>query len=203
MRRYALSYPGDVAGVVLVDPMRIEEWPPIDKSKQATLDRGKKMVRYAIPIARLGIARLAVTSLLCNSGKVSGWLANRAGGWGRQVLGRIEEEVGKMPQEVRPSVAAHWSRPGFYIGMYSHMLAVPDTVREMQTAGSIHDTPVMVLTPGRATELTTQELGQIGDNVQQVIAPASAHWIHLDEPGLVIDAIRAMVKANEAMATIG
>jgi len=31
--------------------------------------------------------------------------------------------------------------------------------------------------------------------VQQVIAAASAHWIHLDEPDLVIDSIREMVMA--------
>jgi len=28
-----------------------------------------------------------------------------------------------------------------------------------------------------------------------VIAPASAHWIHLDQPELVIDSIREMVMA--------
>jgi hypothetical protein len=28
-----------------------------------------------------------------------------------------------------------------------------------------------------------------------VIASASAHWIHLDEPALVVDAIREMVTA--------
>jgi pimeloyl-ACP methyl ester carboxylesterase len=31
-----------------------------------------------------------------------------------------------------------------------------------------------------------------------VIAPASAHWIHLDQPDLVIDSIRAMVGAAVA-----
>jgi hypothetical protein len=31
--------------------------------------------------------------------------------------------------------------------------------------------------------------------VQQVIAEESEHWIHLDEPELVIDAIRHMVTA--------
>jgi pimeloyl-ACP methyl ester carboxylesterase len=32
--------------------------------------------------------------------------------------------------------------------------------------------------------------------VEQVIAPASAHWIHLDEPDLVIDSIREIVAAT-------
>jgi len=193
MRRYTLLYPEDVASVLLVDPMRCEEWPPLNPKKQSEIDRGKKLSRYAIPIARFGLARLAVTSLLCRSGRISGKLAGAAGNGGRHVLDRVTEEVGKMPREVWPIVAAHWSRPGYYAGMCSHVTAVPDTVREMKDAKPIHGIPVMVLTPGKSTPLSDQCLSRIGDNVQQVIAPASAHWIHLDEPDLVIDSIHRMV----------
>jgi pimeloyl-ACP methyl ester carboxylesterase len=195
MRRYAVLYPEDVAGVVLVDPMRCEEWPPLDPTKQATLDRGTKLTGYAIPIAHLGLARLAVTSLLCRSGQISNFLAGAAGNGGKHVLGRIKDEVGKMPQEVWPIVAAHWSRPSYYVGMCNHVESVPDTVREMQDADPIVGIPVTLLTPGSASPLCERRLGEIGDNVQQVIAPASAHWIHLDEPDLVIDSIREMVVA--------
>jgi pimeloyl-ACP methyl ester carboxylesterase len=79
--------------------------------------------------------------------------------------------------------------------MCSHVEAVPETVKEMQEAGPIHDIPVLVLTPGKSTPLSIEHLDGIGDNVQQVIAEASAHWIHLDEPALVIDSIREMVTA--------
>jgi len=195
MRRYALLYPEDVAGVVLVDPMRCEEWPPMDPSKQSTIDRGTKLTGYAVPIAHFGLARLAVTSLLCRSGKLSSFLAGAAGDGGKHVLGRIKDEVGKMPQEVWPIVAAHWSRPSYYVGMGNHVGAVPDSVREMQDADPILGIPVTLLTPGNSSPLCERRLGQIGDNVQQVIAPASAHWIHLDEPDLVIDSIREMVMA--------
>jgi pimeloyl-ACP methyl ester carboxylesterase len=195
MRRFALSYPEEIAGVVLVDPMRCEEWPPMNPSKQSEIDRGKKLSAYAVPIARLGLARLAVTSLLCRSGKISSQLAGAAGHGGRHVLGRVTEEVGKMPREVWPIVAAHWSRPGYYTGMRRHVEAVPDTVREMQDAEPILETPVLVLTPGRSTPLSKECLSRIGNNVQQVIATASAHWIHLDEPDLVIRSIREMVMA--------
>jgi len=195
MRRYALLYPEDVAGVVLVDPMRCEEWPPMDPSKQSTIDRGTKLTGYAVPIAHFGLARLAVTSLLCRSGKLSSFLAGAAGDGGKHVLGRIKDEVGKMPQEVWPIVAAHWSRPSYYVGMGNHVGAVPDSVREMQDADPILGIPVTLLTPGNSSPLCERRLNQIGDNVQQVIAPASAHWIHLDEPDLVIDSIREMVMA--------
>jgi pimeloyl-ACP methyl ester carboxylesterase len=195
VRRYALLHPGEVAGVLLVDPMRCEEWPPLDPSKQSQLDRGTKLSRFAVPIARFGLARLALTSLLCRSGRVSGQLASAAGNGGRHVLSRVTEEVGKMPREVWPIVAAHWSRPSYYAGMRSHVEAVPDTVREMHAAEPIRGIPVTVLTPGKSTPLSKEQLGRIGDNVQQIIAAASAHWIHLDEPGLVVDAIREMAAA--------
>jgi len=195
MRRFALNYPEEISGVVLVDPMRCEEWPPLDPSKQGQLDRGKKLSGFAVPIARFGLARLAVTSLLCRSGRISGQLAGAAGHGGRHVLDRVTEEVGKMPREVWPVVAAHWSRPGYYVGMRNHVASVPDSVREMMDAEPIRDIPVLVLTPGKSTPLTEALLGRIGDNVQQVIAPASAHWIHLDEPDLVINSILEMVTA--------
>jgi pimeloyl-ACP methyl ester carboxylesterase len=195
MRRFALSYPEEVTSIILVDPMRCEEWPPLDPTKQAMLDRGSKLSSYAIPIAQLGLARLAVTSLLCRSGRIAERLACAAGDGGMHVLGRIKGEVSKMPQEVWPIVAAHWSRPDYYAGMRSHVEAVPDTVREMQGAEPIRGIPVLLLTPGKSSPLSENCLRRIGDNVQQVIAPASAHWIHLDEPELVINSILEMVMA--------
>jgi pimeloyl-ACP methyl ester carboxylesterase len=202
MRRFALNYPEEVTSIVLVDPMRCEEWPPLNPSKQSELDRGKKLFRFAIPCARIGVARLAVTSLFLRSGRTAQRLAGAAGKGGQHVLDRIKDEVGKMPREVWPIVAAHWSRPSSFAGMRSHVEAVPDTVREMQNAKPIQNIPVLVLTPGKSTPLSDEHLGRIGNSVQQVIAPASAHWIHLDQPDLVIDSIREMVMATSQSAAI-
>lgn len=199
-RRFAQLYPEDVLSVLLIDPMRCEEWPPLNPAKQRAVDMGSRLAGYAIPFARFGIVRLAVTSLLCRSGKLSGNLASVAGAGGRHVLGRVTEEVRKMPREVWPIVAAHWSRPDYYAGMRNHVRAVPETVREMEATEPIREIPVRVLTPGKSTVLSEEKLGRIGDNVEQVIAHASAHWIHLDEPQLVIDSIRAMVLAAEPLA---
>jgi len=52
-----------------------------------------------------------------------------------------------------------------------------------------------VLTPGKAAPLSQNQLDQIGDSAQQIVAPKSEHWIHLDEPDLVINAIRAIIGA--------
>lgn len=198
MRRFALNYPAEVDGMVLVDPMRIEEWPPLDASKQSELNRGRRLFRIAIPFARIGVARLAVTSLFLRSGRTAHRLAGAAGDGGMHVLNRVKDEVGKMPQEVWPIIAAHWSRPDNFAGMRSHVEAVPDTVREMHNAEAIQEIPVLVLTPGKSSPLSGEELSRIGNNTRQVIAPESAHWIHLDQPDLVIESIRAMVATAAA-----
>jgi pimeloyl-ACP methyl ester carboxylesterase len=117
-------------------------------------------------------------------------------------LGRIKTEVRKMPRAVWPAVAAHWSRPGFYAGIRSHLASIPDTVTEMDAAQPIPAIPVTVLTPGNAEPLSDRDLKHIGDCVTQVIASKSAHWIHLDEPALVIDSIRSLIAApiSESLA---
>jgi pimeloyl-ACP methyl ester carboxylesterase len=201
MRRYALLYPEEVAGVVLVDPMRCEEWLPLDLEKQDKLDHFCKLSGFAIPIAQLGLARLAVTSLLCRSGRIADRLAGMGGEQGMHVLGRIKVEVGKMPRQVWPIVAAHWSRPSYYAGMRSHIASVPDSVREMQNTEPIRGIPVLILTPGQSSPLSQDCLRRIGNTVSEVIAPASAHWIHLDQPELVIQSIREMVAAATGMTT--
>jgi pimeloyl-ACP methyl ester carboxylesterase len=195
VRRYALLYPKDVAGVVLVDPMRCEEWPPLDPSKQSQINLGRRLIRYAVPIAFCGVARLAVRSAFRRGGvKTASSNPGKIGG--RHVIHRLTQEVGKMPREVWPVVAAHWSTPGFYAGMRSHIKSIPDTVKEMHKAEPIHRIPVRVLTPGKSKPLSESCLRSIGTNVEQVIAGASEHWIHLDEPELVISAIRELVTAR-------
>ena len=194
VRRFALDYPDEVVGVVLVDAMRTEDWPPVNETQRSMLERGMRLTKIADPIARFGIARLATTSLLCRSGTVSGVLTRAAGDGGRHVLDRVTCEVGKMPREVWPIVAAHWSSPSFYRGLATHLQAVPASVIEMHDAPPIENIPVLLLTAGTAEPLSADALARIGTGTQQKIAHKSGHWIHLDEPELVLEAIREMVQ---------
>ncbi len=195
MRRFALLYPEEVSGVVLVDPMRSEEWPPLNPARQSQLDLGNRLIAFALPVVRCGLARLLVTWLFGRSSNLSDHIAGAAGAHPRHVLCRIKTEVRKMPRKVWPAVAAHWSRPSFYQGLRSHIASIPATAREMHMAEPIRGIPVTVLTPGSAAPLTQNQLDHIGDSVHQTIALNSEHWVHLDEPDLVIDAIRDMIEA--------
>jgi pimeloyl-ACP methyl ester carboxylesterase len=195
VRRYALLYPAEVASIVLVDPMRCEEYPPFNPGMIANLTLGARLCACAVPIARFGLARLGLGSLICGSGKVAEKLSSIAGENCRYVLRRIHAEVAKMPAESRPELVALWSRPSFYAEMRASLQAIPEMVTEMRYASPIQDIPVLVLTPGRATPLDEEALRRIGNRAQQVIAHQSRHWIHFDEPDLVIRSILEMVHA--------
>lgn len=201
VRRYAADYPSDVVGVVLVDAMRPEEWPPMNPKQQALVDRGIRLIGIGGLLARIGVARLVATSLLCRNGRISGAASRASGKGGLHVLDRITCEVGKMPRKIWPVVAAHWSSPGFYRGMGKHLEAVTATVREMQNAAPVEDLPVVLFTPATAPPLTPEALYDIGPLTRQVLARESGHWVHLDEPQLVIDAIRSMVELAAVPST--
>lgn len=195
-RRYALLYPADVASLLLVDPMRCEEYPPFNPGMLANLTLGARLCAIAVPIARFGVARLGLRSLICGSGKIAEKLSSVAGENCRYVLRRIKGEVAKMPAESRPELVALWSRPSFYAEMRAYLQAIPAIVTEMRGAAPIPDIPILVLTPGRAAPLGDEALRRFGNCARQIIATESQHWIHFDEPDLVIRAILEMVQAT-------
>ena len=192
IRRFALEYSDEVCGLVLVDPMRTWEWPPLNGPRRATVDRAIQLTKIAVWIARFGAARLAVSSLLCGSSRLARKLAEAAGGQGIYLDGRLTAEVAKMPASVRPGIAAHWSGPAFYEGLLAHLTSVNATVEEMHEAKPIERIPVVILTPGSARPLSEDEQHAIAGGTRQIIAEKSRHWIHLDEPDLVIETIRSM-----------
>lgn len=198
MRRFALTHPEKVAGILLVDPMRCEEWPPLNPAKESELKRGRRLIRMASPLARFGLARLALTSLFRRSGKLWRHLSGLPQGSGRFALHRIRTEVAKMPREIWPVIAAHWSRPAFYAGMREHIRAIPATVEEMHAAEPLLGISILVLTPENADPLDAETVARIGDCARQTIVPASGHWVHLDQPDVVIESIRSMLQSASA-----
>jgi pimeloyl-ACP methyl ester carboxylesterase len=194
VRHFAALHPAEVSGLILVDPMRLEDWTNENAARQKELNQGILLTKVGLPCAHIGLARLALTSLLTGSGRVARILGRAAGEYGQRGFDRLTCEVGKMPPETRPIVAAHLSSPHFYRGMAAHLRAVPATMLEIQEAMPIEGIPVTLLTPATAEPLAAATLQRIGPSTRQLIAEKSGHWIHLDEPTLVLDAIRKMVK---------
>ncbi len=194
MQRFALDYPEETAGLVLIDPMRPIEWPPFNAGADARVRRAQRLTRVGKVFARVGMTRLAARSHFCRSARFSGFLIRLAGRQGEFLAMRLDTEIGKMPAEVRPSIAAHWSAPRFYRGLRAHLDAVETTAMEMYQVEAIGEMPVAILTPASATPPANME--QYGPRARHMVAERSLHWIHLDEPELVVRTIlNAVVQA--------
>ncbi len=194
MQRFALEYAEETAALVLIDPMRPVEWPPFNAAANGRVRRAQRLTRLGGAFARVGITRLAARSHFRRSAKLSRFLIRLAGRHGEFLASRLDTEIRKMPAEVRPSIAAHWSAPRFYRGLMAHLDAVEATAREMYQVDPIDAVPVMVLTPADAAPPTNMH--QYGPRGRHVIAERSLHWIHLDEPELVVQTIlNAVVQA--------
>ena len=191
VRYFAAEYPDEVVGALLVDAMRTNEWPPVDESQRKVLDRGVQLTQWGIPIAYFGLARLTTMSFFCRSGKFTNLFTRVTGG--HNVLERLTSELNKIPKAVWPIVAAHWSSPAFFRGMTAHIQGVPGTVMEMLHATPIVGKPVVLLTPGLPKAISDADLRKIGPDAKQLIAENSGHWVHLDEPELVIEQIRQIM----------
>ncbi len=198
VRYFAAEFPDEVAGALLVDAMRTDEWPPVDETQRKLLNRGVQLTQWGVPIAYSGIARLATMSFVRRSGRFTKLFTRATGG--HDVLERLTCELNKMPEDVWPIIAAHWSNPAFFRGMTAHIKGVPRTVTEMLHTPPISGMPVVLLTPGHAKAISDQDLRKIGPDAEQLIAEKSGHWLHLDEPDLVIEQIRQMTMASSGLS---
>ena len=194
---YAAKYPpGDVAGLVLVDPLPAREWLNISPAHARMLRLGVKLSRRGAVLARIGVVRAALALLMSGGRRVPQWIARLSSGRGESVISRLVGEVRKMPPETWPMVRAHWCLPKSFYGMAAYLESLPASAAQADALDKPAKIPVIVLSAGNATPQQLEEreaLSRRSPRGRHIIARKSGHWIQLDEPELVVEAIREMI----------
>jgi len=195
VRYFARRFAGEVAGVVLVDPLTPEEWVRPTREQRRILRKGIWLARLGAALAAVGVVRGCLW--LLQRGRVEaprrvlGWFGANASRTGRRLVG----EVTKLPPEVLPLIAAHWSSPRSFWTMARYIQALPSCARELEGCDIPPHLPVTVLSGAHqpAERLAEhQALAAHSQHGQHVFAARSGHWIQFDEPELVAQAIREM-----------
>lgn len=197
-RLYARSLPGEVAGLVLVDPALASEWAAPSPARRAMLDRGIRLSRRGATLARFGIVRLALTLASVGARTLAKFVARASSSsGGERTIERLIGEVRKLPPELLPAVQSHWSRPGAFISMAQHLAMLPAVSAELPARpGELGSLPLVVISGGHLTEEQQAEqaaVAALSSAGRHVIAQGSGHWVHLDQPRLVAAAVREMV----------
>jgi pimeloyl-ACP methyl ester carboxylesterase len=109
----------------------------------------------------------------------------------------IVGEVQKLPPEALPAVQAHWSNPKAFRGMWQHLAAMPGCSADLATGvDDFGDTPVVVLSAGARDArwvAADAKLARASSHGRHIVSPRSGHWVHLDDPDLVVRAIQDVI----------
>jgi len=196
VRALAHAHSNDVAGIVLVDPIFPSEWLEMAPAARRRLSGGVFLARVGMVLAAVGFVRLCLTLLLSGSTGTPRRVSRLFGSDAAQTLRRLVGEVQKMPPELWPAVAAHWSQPKCFRSLATHLAALRPSAREVQQFGALGDIPLVVITAASQSEPVRAEharIAALSSRGRQVTASVGGHWVHLDEPEVVVKAIREVM----------
>lgn len=183
VRFFVHRFPEEVAALVLVDPATPEEWMNPNRQQRWRLRRAVFFTRTAGMLACFGLVRLGLWLLLLSKKETPGPLSRFS-----RTLQRIRFELKKIRPEALPAIRAHWSRPGFYWTLAAYLRALPACARAIANCPIPEHLPVTVLSGSHQPSERLAEHAAIA--TRYIKAARSEHFIHLDEPGLVIEAVQ-------------
>jgi pimeloyl-ACP methyl ester carboxylesterase len=201
-RLYALRFPDNVAGLVLVDPALMGEWAQPTEKRLQMLARGVSLARRGAMLCRLGVVRFALRTLVSGSRWLPQMVNRASSGRGASTTERLVGEVRKLPPELWPAIQSHWSRPECFESMAQHLEALPVVARAAASAGSLGDLPLIVISGAHCGPEALEEhrnLARLSSRGKHVVARSGGHWVLLDEPGTVVRAVREVVEESATM----
>ena len=199
MRLFASRHQTDVAGLVLIEPAIPQEWANPTDEQRALIARGVRLCGYGATAARRGVAR--AVSMLASAGAISAArlivrLVSR-GGLRREDEG-ILAPIWKLPPEDRAVLRHTWTQPRFFEALGSQIEMICENADEVlrNAPADYDDMPLVVLSSEASDERRKRAdaaLAHRSTRGRHVLAMDSGHWIPLDAPHVVIDAITTLV----------
>jgi pimeloyl-ACP methyl ester carboxylesterase len=196
IQAFAHTYPSRTAALVMLDPVTQTGWANASAEQLRRLNLGARLSRRGAWLARIGIVRAALGLLLAGGTKLPKLVARASAGQGDSVIERLIGEVRKLPPDVQPVVAAHWSRAGSFTAMAAYLECLPLCARQVLDMPLPPEIPLTILSAASATsaELAERAAWIKGNrNARHVQVEGAGHWLQLERPELVATAIRSAV----------
>jgi pimeloyl-ACP methyl ester carboxylesterase len=190
VRLFASRYPDEVAGMVLLDANHEDEWterfPPEHRKGLRLVTR---MMGVMMALSYTGLPQLLVRL-------------------------KTPDSIRKLPPDAREEVLRFGFRPGTLRTIRDEFRSLEESARQVrEQAGTLDSLPLRVLragqpgpmAPGVSPEVAREigeraaaaqeELASLSTRGRLITAERSGHEIHIDEPGLVVQAVREVAEA--------
>jgi pimeloyl-ACP methyl ester carboxylesterase len=205
-RYYAHKFPDEVAGMVLVDAVHPAEWERVTPQQRRMIQGAVLFSRIGELLCSVGFVRFVLGHLERGATRAPKAAARAFGPSAEKFLGRIVGEVRKLPPEAVPQVRMLWCQPRCFRSVARYVGALPSSAAVVASLDKLGAMPLAVLSGSHHPELRAKEqveLAGLSSAGKHTIAAESAHWIHLDEPELVVAAIREIVETAKELQRAG
>lgn len=187
-RLYCHQFQEEVAGLVLIDAGHEKAYSQFPAMYWKLLEAQSRILRLAHITTCVGLPRLL----------------------------RRPMSAQKLPASIQPMANAIGFRAAAYRTAREEILSLKETIGQLRaTNATLGDMPLVVLSARIASEhlprslspedmnrvwMETQvDLAKLSSNSRHVIAKNSSHYIHIDRPELVIEAVRHVVEQARAV----
>ena len=126
--------------------------------------------------------------------------------------------VMKLPPDIRTTYLEIGFQPKYFQSNLDELAASGESDKQLSTTGSLGNIPLTVIRHGipdlfasmpikqaKQAEIIWQELqaelAKLSSNSQMLVAEKSGHGIQIDQPSLVVDAIRQMVETARRVSS--
>lgn len=205
MPLFAARFPGEIAGMVLVDPVAPAEWnPPSDHDYRLTRI-GARVCRRAALLSRLGVVRFVAFLLTTPAAKAAGYLVRLISRGAPDESGSVSSPwFAALPESEKAMASVFWVLEKFALTIASQLENLPVSAAQISERDGACDKPVVILSARTAPEHRRKEHAAMAGRLplgSHVLAEKSNHWIMQDEPELVIRAIQRVVEFPQQLVT--
>jgi pimeloyl-ACP methyl ester carboxylesterase len=205
LREYSIRFADEIAGIVLIDPLTPEEWLEPTSAQRWMLRRGLWFSRTGGVLATFGVVRACLWLLQRGNPSAPRGVLKMFGGKATETVERILRELTKLPPDVMRVIRARWSNPRFFWTMADYIRSLPRCSAETIALNIPAHLPVTVLSGAQQPPERLREHAAIAahsQNGRHIIAARGAHWIHLDQPELVVEAVSEMAAFARSASTL-
>jgi pimeloyl-ACP methyl ester carboxylesterase len=200
MRLVAARHPHEVAGLVLIEPARPEEWVQPSDEQLKQIARGTRLCRHGAQATRLGVGN-AIAALVGIGalGMARGVVKLVSRGSLRRADEHILAPIWKLPLETRRLLRHMWTQPRFFEALGSQIESISESARQVSSEQDTPDPslPLVVVTGAQAGEERMRGDAALAHRFargRHVVVQNTGHWIPLDAPDAVVEVVLDLVR---------